>query len=269
MPDETLLTILNNSKIAAVSAKSPLRYPGGKTRAVELITSHFPAGITQMLSPFFGGGSVELFTAAQGITVIGFDVFQPLVEFWQCLLKTPVALAAEVEKRYPLSREAFYKLQDDQMKFATKLQRAAAYYVLNRSSFSGSTLSGGMSPGHPRFTLSSIERLKQFRKPNVSVQLSSFTDSLANYTDVFTYLDPPYLIKNTLYGKGGNAHKKFDHPALAKILKTRRCWILSYNDCPEIRELYKGFHIKMPEWKYGMSTDKTSKEVLIFSPDLS
>jgi len=254
--------------LAPLSHRSPLRYPGGKTRAVEAITSYFPKGLTQLLSPFFGGGSVELFMASKGVFVFGFDVFLPLVEFWQCLLQQPQQLAAEVQKWHPLSKQNFYNLQKAQPLFKTRVQRAAAYYVLNRSSFSGSTLSGGMSPQHLRFTPSSIERLNQFYNPNLLVRQASFNDSLQQHKNVFAYLDPPYLIKNTLYGAKGNAHKDFDHAALAMLLRNRGSWLLSYNDCAEIRQLYAGFKIETPAWKYGMSANKTSKEVLIFSRDL-
>lgn len=249
------------------SLRSPLRYPGGKTRAVQYITQFFPTHIQTLISPFFGGGSIELYMASRGVKVSGYDAFKPLVEFWQCLLRSPDRLAAEVEKHYPLSRSKFYELQQTQTRFKTKLERAAVYYVLNRSSFSGSTLSGGMSPDHPRFTPTSIERLKTFYNPNINLQAGDFKQSLPDNTGVFTYLDPPYLIKSSLYGKKGSAHKDFDHTGLHAILKQRKNWLMSYNDCAEIRAMYKGFHLLTPNWKYGMSKDKFSKEVLIFSKD--
>ena len=93
------------------TSRSPLRYPGGKTRGIAHIVRYFPKGITEMMSPFFGGGSVELFMTAQGVKVTGYDVFTSLVEFWQCLLESPSALAKEIEKWYPLSKEKFYHLQ--------------------------------------------------------------------------------------------------------------------------------------------------------------
>jgi DNA adenine methylase len=249
------------------SIRSPLRYPGGKTRGVEFITGFFPNNLDKLLSPFFGGGSIELYVAAKGTKVYGYDVFTPLVEFWQCLIAQPHKLAREVEKNFPLSKERFYELQKTQTHFKNKLQRAAIYYVLNRSSFSGATLSGGMSPGHPRFTETSIERLKQFYNPNIEIKKADFKESLENHPHTFAYLDPPYLIESSLYGKKGNAHKGFDHEGLAYLLKKREHWILSYNDCEEIRELYFGFHILIPNWKYGMSNNKTSKEILIFSKE--
>lgn len=249
------------------SIRSPLRYPGGKTRGVEFITQFFPKNIDKLLSPFFGGGSIELSVAVKGTVVYGYDIFSPLVEFWQCLMTRPNELADEVEKYYPLPKDKFYELQNSQTKFKTKLERAAVYYVLNRSSFSGATLSGGMSPGHQRFTLTSIDRLRNYSNPNIKVEKADFKTSLQKHPFTFTYLDPPYLIKSSLYGKKGNAHKDFDHEGLSEILRDREHWILSYNDCDEIRNMYEGFHILTPNWKYGMSNDKMSKEVLIFSKD--
>ncbi len=247
------------------SSRSVLRYPGGKTRAVNFITGYFPEGLKELLSPFLGGGSIELEAAAKGTKVYGYDTFAPLAEFWQCLLKQPGALADKVATYYPLAKEAFYELQAHQTQFKTKLERAAVYYVLNRSSFSGATLSGGMSPGHPRFTETAIERLRTFYNPNIRIKKADFKQSLTEHPSMFAYIDPPYLIRSTLYGKKGDAHRGFDHEGLAAILRKRDHWILSYNDCEEIRALYKGFPSVVPAWKYGMSNNKASKEILIFS----
>lgn len=271
---ETIEAVERKEKLSVaykreVSAKSLLRYPGGKTRGLESIIPYFPGNIAEVCSPFFGGGSIELWLAAQGIRVHGYDVFTPLVEFWQCVNKSSQELAAAVEQFYPLGKAKFYELQQCQRKFKTKLERAAVYYVLNRSSFSGATLSGGMSPEHPRFTRSSIERLRNFYNPHFSIEKMDFAQSVLRHKNIFTYLDPPYLIESALYGKKGNVHKNFDHVGLSELLKRRNNWILSYNDCPEIRELYARFKIISPEWKYGMSTDKSSREVLIFSTDLN
>ena len=63
--------------------KSPLRFPGGKARAVKHILSLMPSEIPRLISPFFGGGSVEITASHFGYPVIGFDNFGPLVDFWQ------------------------------------------------------------------------------------------------------------------------------------------------------------------------------------------
>lgn len=249
--------------------KSPLRYPGGKSRAVDFVFKLIPDTTKILCSPFFGGGSLEINCAIKGITVYGYDIFTPLVEFWQCLLSNPNKLADKVEKYYPLPKEAFYKLQDTQKTFKTKYERAAAFYVLNRASFSGATLSGGMSPGHPRFTPSSIQRLRDFKTHNITVRKIDFQESINQHKNDFLYLDPPYLIAQALYGKNGNTHKYFNHNILCEILRNRESWILSYNNSPEIHKLYEGYKFLYPSWKYGMSNNKNSKEVLILSHDVA
>ena len=78
------------------SRTSVLRYPGGKTRAVEHIRSFFPKEIDTLASPFKGGGSIEISCAADGIKVFAADAFAPLVNFWQHAKKDAGALADRV-----------------------------------------------------------------------------------------------------------------------------------------------------------------------------
>jgi DNA adenine methylase len=253
--------------------RSPLRYPGGKSRAVSIISKYIPEDTTQLCSPFFGGGSLELACAQNGIRVYGYDSFAPLVDFWQLLLTNPKKLANNVEKYYPLKKEKFYELQKIQLGSKSKLERATVFFVLNRTSFSGSTLSGGMASGgphnNPRFTKSSIDKLRKFKIKNLTIQQADFKKSIPRHKNALLYLDPPYLIQSKLYGKKGDLHKNFDHNALVKILKKRNNWILSYNNSKEIHELYSDYTIMYPDWKYGMSHDKSSREVLILSHDIA
>lgn len=253
--------------------KSPLRYPGGKSRAVSIISKYIPKDTTQLCSPFFGGGSLELACAQNGIRVHGYDSFGPLVDFWQFLLTNPKKLAANVEKFRPLKKEKFYELQKIQLESKNKLERAAIFFVLNRTSFSGSTLSGGMASGgphnNPRFTKSSIDKLRKFKIKNLTIQQADFKKSIPRHKNALLYLDPPYLIQSKLYGKKGDLHKNFDHAGLARILKKRNSWILSYNNSKEIHELYSDYIILYPDWKYGMSRNKSSREVLILSHDIA
>lgn len=253
--------------------KSPLRYPGGKSRAVSIISKYIPKDTTQLCSPFFGGGSLELACAQNGIRVHGYDSFGPLVDFWQFLLTNPKKLAANVEKFRPLKKEKFYELQKIQLESKNKLERATMFFVLNRTSFSGSTLSGGMASGgphnNPRFTKSSIDKLRKFKIKNLTIQQADFKKSIPRHKNALLYLDPPYLIQSKLYGKKGDLHKNFDHAGLARILKKRNSWILSYNNSKEIHELYSDYIILYPDWKYGMSRNKSSREVLILSHDIA
>lgn len=248
--------------------RSPLRYPGGKNRAIKAIYSCIPPGETELCSPFLGGASIELACTTR-MKVYGADVFEPLVDFWQVLMDYPEALINRVKTYYPLSRTKFYNLQKRYIELNDKIERAAAFFVLNRSSFSGTTLSGGMSPGHPRFTRSAIERLKDFKAHNFNVIHADFRDMIPQHPNAFLYLDPPYMNGHALYGLRGDTHKGFDHYALAELISQRDRWIMSYNDTPKIRELYKNHQILSVEWLYGMSKNKQSNEVLVLSHDLA
>ena len=257
--------------------KSLLRYPGGKTRALKHITPYFPKDLTEIVSPFFGGGSIEIHYASQGVRVHGYDIFEPLVNFWQQVLDNPEYIADHLEATFhPCTKDAFKQYQRkqgwthmDHTYADWKEYRACMYYALNRSSFSGATLSGGYSQqaADNRFTQSSIDRLRNFSCPFLTVKQADFTDSLRRHDDeTFIYADPPYLLeKSTLYGERGSTHKDFDHESFAEEIKKKNNWVISYNPHPEILELYKDYKIVYPEWAYGMSKDKKSKEILILN----
>lgn len=247
--------------------KSPLRYPGGKSKAVPQIIDSFIRKQETLCSPFVGGGSVEIELANRGTRVYAYDVFTPLVVFWQELLQNSVGLANKVKEYKLLSKTKFYNLQKSFLNLKNRREIASAFFVLNRASFSGTTLSGGMSPGHPRFTESSIERLEAFKVPNLSVDELDFKESIPLHKTDFLYCDPPYLINRNLYGIKGSTRGGFDHESLADLLRSRDGWVLSYNDRPEIRSMYEGHPIIKPEWAYGMNKTKKSSELLILSKD--
>lgn len=257
--------------------KSPLRYPGGKSRAVKEIWRYVEhLGVKTLCSPFFGGGSFEIYCAQNGIKVYGYDAFASLVFFWQELLKNPKKLADKVATYKPgkFSKELFYDLQKSHPGTTDHFMSAVEFYVLNRTSFSGSTLSGGMANYkgiNPRFTDSSVDRIRNFKVENIiSVEIKDFTKSinLKKHKNDLLYLDPPYMIENSLYGNRGNLHKGFEHKRLLIELRKRESWILSYNDSDTIRDMYKEFQILEPKWSYGMSKNKKSNEILILSNDL-
>ena len=166
-------------------------------------------------------------------------------------------------KHHPITRMRFYELQRGYGKIKEKMKLAAAFYALNRASFSGTTLSGGMSQGHPRFTEKGIDKLADFNVTGFSVEPADFNDSIKAHKDDFMYLDPPYANGGKLYGERGDCHADFDHAGLAKLLRKREGWLLSYNDCEAVRALYEGFNFIPIKWAYGMNKSKASNEVLI------
>ena len=258
------MTIRAEASPAVSRPRSPLRYPGGKSRAVDTILALIPADVDTLVSPFLGGGSVELACADMGMRVEASDVFEPLATFWRQLLLDPDRLACEVETLHPLSHDSFYHLQRGFHLIGDPVRRAAVFYALNRSSFSGLTLAGGMSPGHPRFTCRGIDALRSFRSPSLTVDHLDYTEAIRRAPEESVmYCDPPYMNEGKLYGYKGDVNSAFDHEGLARLLRGRRGWILSYNDCPEVRSLYSGYEIHTPSWAYGMPSSKKSHEVLI------
>ena len=60
-------------------------------------------------------------------------------------------------------------------------------------------------------------------------------------------------------------HEKFDHQKLFETIKSKKNWIMTYNDCEYIKELYKDFIIINTNWSYGMNKSKKSSEIIIIS----
>lgn len=241
--------------------KSPLRYPGGKTRAIKILKDYIPANTKTIVSPFFGGGSFELYLAARDTKIIGYDAFEPLVSFWQVLKVAPETIAKGALAYYPLTKTTYKAIQAELPNTTSKIKQAIYFYILNRTSFSGTVLWGGMSNNHPRFTPKAIDNLKTFNTElPFTVTKADYKNSILKHPNDFLFLDPPYLIRDNLY-KG---HNQFDHISLADLLHKRTNWLLCYNDCQEIRELYKGCNIDTVRWTYGMNKTKISSEIVIY-----
>ena len=248
-----------------------LRYPGGKSRAVDQIIPHIPAG-DLIISPFFGGGAVELELLRQGIDVTGNDAFEPVAMFWVEMLGGRASEIARIANNYlPLHPSEFGRLQrmlePDQGYHPIDI--ASAFFVVNRASFSGLTLSGGMSPGHPRFTESSIQRLIDLDREIDFSRLDFAWGDYREFLDIWrddqpAYFDPPYMGKRKIYGRKGDLSTDFCHDTLCEILKGRTNWLLSYNDTPKVRDMYKDYRITEIEFAYGMDKKRQrTKELLI------
>jgi DNA adenine methylase len=251
--------------------KSPLRYPGGKTRAISILNkyveTYYPNRST-ILSPFFGGGSFELHLQDKGYTILANDKFNPLYKFWITAKMMPVELADNVRQRMPISKEVFGNLRSSIYDLVNDIDIASAYYIINRCSFSGSTFCGGYSAqsASERLTESSLKTLENLKLSSVSFTNMDCNDFLNNYPETnstIVYADPPYYITNYIYGKDGDMHEKFNHELFANQIKKRSDWIVSYNDCEYIRNLYSDCRIFKESWKYGMNVSKNSSEIII------
>ena len=261
--------------------KSPLRYPGGKSRLAKKILEFIPESVT-VASPFFGGGSVELALMVRGEPVIGNDAFFPLYNFWLNAFVNNDAIVSLCDQTLKANPDTYKKLFYssrihaqicNEPEIEDNYYSAFCYFFVNRCSFSGATLSGGFSQSasEKRFTQSSIDRLAAVSEHTKAISLYNFDFRLflkSFAQDSFLYCDPPYYEIDGLYGNNGDMSFGYeDHLDLAEILKNHpNGWALSYNDCPQIRELYDGFKFVELKPSLSMSNGKKScPEVLILS----
>ena len=255
---------------------SPLRYPGGKTRACKkletIINEHFNlSDFDNLLSPFFGGGSFEFHIQSNyGLNIIANDKFTPLYNFWTICKNNKENLCNKLTKKIDtIDKDEFSSLRSQIMEEKNELNQSIMYFIINRCSFSGATLSGGFSSeaSKKRFTLTSIERIKNLDLRKFSIHNLDFEDFIYNYQDMksLLFLDPPYYLEkaSTLYGKNGDMHDTFDHDKLHKCLSTKQNWLMTYNNCEYIKDLYKGYKIIETSWSYGMNKSKKSSEIVI------
>lgn len=214
--------------------------------------------------PFLGGGSVfikmkqKFPNAKYWIN----DFFYDLYCFWNGIKTNKdevIGIVKRLKEEYANGKELHKYICDNLFTFSDT-ERAAAFFVLNRITFSGTSCSGGYSQEsfNKRFTDTSIERAE-----NVSELLEEVKITNLDYerllsedgNNVFIFMDPPYYTatKSALYGKNGELHKGFDHERFADaVKKCKHKWLITYDDCPYIRELYKGYTIVPFELIYGM-----------------
>jgi len=262
---------------------SPLRYPGGKTKAIGLITQYLPDQMPKkILSPFIGGASLEIAWANnldEVEEIVGGDVFHPLVNFWQVILSDPDALANELEKfnlgdtNYRAYKQILKDWYQDPAKNKLTDIQAAAHFYYNMQLSYGPMFLGWTSPGKPT-TIADytriITRVREFRCPKLRVEQLSFEKSLEIYPDHFVYADPPYLLgydsavfKAIYPNQGGEHHKGFNHELFRDLMNDRKTgFIISYNDCGTIREWFKGHEQFYPKWQYSFQQGETRKKDL-------
>ena len=268
--------------------KTPLRYPGGKSRACTKMEQYIPdlRDYKEYREPFLGGGSVAIHITKKypHLDIWVNDLYEPLVNFWKTLQDDGYALykrLQELKSRYPdegsakgLFLEAKELVNDDSV---SPLYRACAFYVINKCSFSGLTESSSFSrqASHSNFSMRGIEKLqgysqliKDWKITNLSYQ-ELFTDS----KECFTYLDPPYEIGSNLYGKKGDMHKSFDHDEFATICdRFIGPQLISYNSSQLIKERFKEYQTGEFDLTYTMRSvgeymreQKERKELLLFN----
>ncbi|MGX3044197.1 DNA adenine methylase [Helicobacter sp. T3_23-1056] len=266
--------------------KSPLRYPGGKSRAIKFLSKFLPKDIDEFREPFFGGSSFSLYLAQnpryKQTKIYANDINSELFCFWQSLQTRPNELIngiLELKNRFQNGRDLYRFILSRRESPLDTLTRGIDFFILNRITFSGVVDSGGYSQKafESRFTPSSVERLgtTQGILGNFCFSNSDYAGFLqgkpSDNKSVFVFLDPPYFSasKSKLYGKKGILHTAFNHNELCQNLKsTKHKFLLTYDNSAFIRELYGDFCLVEWDLQYGMNNVNSQnapkgKELLI------
>ena len=237
------------------SLKTPLRYPGGKSRALANLFRFLPdlSQATEYREPFLGGGSVaiEIGKRYPNLEIWVNDLYEPLYNFWRELQENGREMRdqlVQLKYRHPepvsaklLFLDAKEKLNDDS---TSNLSRAISFYIVNKCSFSGLTESSSFSKqaSDSNFSMRGIDKLPEYSGMISKWKITnlSYEEIFTDNKSIFTYLDPPYEIGSNLYGKKGNMHKGFDHDGFAAICdRFIGPQLISYNSSQLIRDRFK------------------------------
>ena len=267
--------------------KTPLRYPGGKSRAVPKLFKYFPdmSNIKEYREPFLGGGSVAIAITKQypDIDIWVNDLYEPLYNFWVELRDNGDYLHDQLQQlksRFPDQGSAKGLFLDAKEIVTDETQkdkdRAVAFYIINKCSFSGLTESSSFSPqaSDSNFSMRGINFLPEYSGliTNWKITNLSYEQLLCDDKQTFIYLDPPYDIGSNLYGKRGNMHKGFDHDVFAsdcdRFISPQ---LVSYNSSQLVCERFKGWEAGQFDHTYTMRSvgtymnDQQERKELVLS----
>ena len=270
------------------SLKTPLRYPGGKSRACTKLDTYIPdlREYTEYREPFLGGGSVAIHITKKypHLQIWVNDLYEPLVNFWKTLQDDGYALykrLQELKSRFPdegsakgLFLEAKELVNDDSV---SPLYRACSFYVINKCSFSGLTESSSFSrqASNANFSMRGIEKLQGYTQiiKDWKITNLSYEQLLTDDKECFTYLDPPYDIRSNLYGRKGSMHNGFSHDGFAadcdRFIGPQ---LISYNSSQLVKDRFQGYEVGEFDLTYTMRSvgeymreQKERKELLLFN----
>ena len=260
--------------------KTPLRYPGGKSRACVRLYDWFPADIDEFREPFVGGGSVALYFSQlhPDVPVWINDLYVPLYHFWINLRDRGDELSEtcyDIKLDHPtpdLARELFDKSKVE-IQTADSFRQAVLFWVLNKCSYSGLTENSSFSQSASKqnFTLRGANNLKKYQEVISKWEITclDYTECLQEEGEnIFQFLDPPYKIGSYLYGRDAGLHKEFDHAKFAEDCKDAEGkWMITYNIDDEIEEMFKNYNQRYFSMTYGMQhrPDNTKKAELLIT----
>lgn len=266
---------------------SPLRYPGGKGRLGPWIASLLKANNLEggcYVEPYAGGAGVAMYLLLRKhVRRIVINDADPVVyAFWRSIIQEPEALIHEIQTRAPMMEtRAFAKDVLANMEAHSTSEIAFATFFLNRTSRSG-ILNGGVIGGkaqdgkykidarYNRIDLiARIQAIAAERK-NIQVYGLDAIDFL-NKVDPklpkksLIYLDPPYYLKGSQLYR--NFYEHDDHIDVATVAKgLTHPTLITYDDAPEIRKIYKGMKSTLLSLHYSTHTERPlTSEVMFYA----
>ncbi len=190
------------------SLKTPLRYPGGKSRALSKLLQYVPdlKEFEEYREPFLGGGSVALEVSKRypRLEIWVNDLYEPLYNFWREVqdhgyeIKNELLQLKQRHCDHTSAKKLFLDAKqylERPLEDSENFHRAVSFYVVNKCSFSGLTESSSFSKqaSDSNFSLAGIDRLAEYQKliGNWKITNLSYEKLLTDDRSVFTYLDPP------------------------------------------------------------------------------
>ncbi|MEX1368232.1 MAG: DNA adenine methylase [Nannocystaceae bacterium] len=271
---------------------SPLRYPGGKATFARLLAEVLRRNEVDncvYAEPFAGGAgaALSLLYAEQVSRILINDLDPQMAAFWRSILTDTDAFLSLLRGTRPSLREwerqrAIYV---DHKKHSD-LETGFATFFLNRCNRSGIIVNGGPIGGFsqcgkwgvdarwsPDALAGRIQRIAAYKRRIEFFQMEAqafLSDVVLPRSDgnMFVYLDPPYFEKGALLYM--NSYQPRDHERLANYLKRIRRfrWMLSYDNSPKIRKMYKGLTHRSIHLTYTAHGRSRGKEVLIHRREL-
>jgi len=255
---------------------SPMRYPGSKNKLLPIINEYLDKTLVNskyFVDVFVGGGSVLLDVAKRysKIELFANDKDYSIYSFWKIVGGTDSKKLSDLLglMAQPVTLEHFYKLRAT--KTSDDIESAYRAIFFNRTCFSGIVNSGpiGGKEQKSKYTVDCRYNFKKLKdkilacNKLLSGRLTIENEDFSNcksllLSDSTIYLDPPYVdAGKELYPE---YMKPTEHVGLAAILAATPNWVLSYDDCPEIRSLYCNNQIIDLAARYCINGKKDSWE---------
>ena len=237
--------------------KSPLNYLGGKSKLAKQVVEMIPMDHACYVEAFCGAAWV-LFAKERSKAEVINDMDRELVTFWR-VVQNHLDPFLDYFKHAVTSREIFRLEKLKRPETLTDIQRAARYYYLQRLAFGGKPMDrhfGTSTTGSSPFNIANAAEMLMevhWRMDGVVIECMSAFECIQRYDRPHTvfYLDPPY------YGLCQDYVAKFAHEDFIQLRKlldgVKGRFILSLNDCPEVRQIFDGFKIKRTAITYTLA----------------